>query len=120
MGQIVVDRALDAGLDVVTFDIDEEAVETAGERGATEAMSISDLASTFGDEKRIWLMVPADDPVDAALDELEPSFDTMISSSTAATRTSRIRFDGRSQLPPRIWTAKRVAAPLVPNSGFHS
>ncbi|WP_336331014.1 phosphogluconate dehydrogenase (NAD(+)-dependent, decarboxylating) [Haloarcula sp. CGMCC 1.2071] len=73
MGQIVVDRVLAAGHDVVAFDIDENAVATALERGASGAASISDVADQLGDEKRIWLMVPAGDPVDAALDELEPS-----------------------------------------------
>jgi 6-phosphogluconate dehydrogenase len=73
MGQIVVDRVLAAGHDVVAFDIDENAVATALERGVSGAASISDVADQLGDEKRIWLMVPAGDPVDAALDELEPS-----------------------------------------------
>ncbi|WP_232688972.1 phosphogluconate dehydrogenase (NAD(+)-dependent, decarboxylating) [Halobacterium zhouii] len=73
MGQIVVDRVLAAGHDIVAFDIDENAVATALERGVSGAASISDLADQLGDDKRIWLMVPAGDPVDAALDELEPS-----------------------------------------------
>jgi 6-phosphogluconate dehydrogenase len=72
MGRIVVDRVLDAGHDVVVFDIDEEAVADAAEAGARSAESIPDLARSLSGEKRIWLMVPAGDPVDAALDELEP------------------------------------------------
>ena len=70
MGRIVVDRVLDAGHDVVVFDIDDEAVASAAEAGARPADSIEDLAETLGETKRIWLMVPAGDPVDAALDEL--------------------------------------------------
>ncbi len=73
MGQIVVDQVLAADHEVVAFDIDEDAVATAVERGATGATSIPDVADQLGDEKRIWLMVPAGDPIDAALDELEPS-----------------------------------------------
>mgnify|MGYP000719462354 CR=1 FL=1 len=72
MGRIVVDRVLAAGHEVVAFDIDEEAVASAAEAGAEPADSIGDLVDRLGDEKRIWLMVPAGDPVDAALDELEP------------------------------------------------
>ncbi|MFB6139363.1 MAG: phosphogluconate dehydrogenase (NAD(+)-dependent, decarboxylating) [Halosimplex sp.] len=72
MGQIVVDRVLDAGHDVVAFDLDEEAVAAAADAGATPADSVVDLAERLGDEKRIWLMVPAGDAVDAALDDLEP------------------------------------------------
>ena len=71
MGRIVVDRTLDAGHDVVAFDISEEAVADATDAGATPADSIENLAERLGDEKRVWLMVPAGDPIDAALDELE-------------------------------------------------
>ncbi len=75
MGQIVVDRVLDAGHDVVAFDLDEEAVATAVDGGATPAESVVDLAEQLGTEKRIWLMVPAGGAVDAALDDLEPHMD---------------------------------------------
>jgi len=75
MGRIVVDRVLDAGHDVVVFDIDEEAVADAADAGAEPADSIPDLAQSLAGDKRIWLMVPAGDPVDAALDELEPQVD---------------------------------------------
>jgi 6-phosphogluconate dehydrogenase len=72
MGQIVLDRVLDAGHDVVVFDLDAEAVATAADAGATPAEDLDDLADRLGDDKRIWLMVPAGDAVDATLDELEP------------------------------------------------
>ena len=72
MGQIVVDRVLDEGHDVVAFDLDEEAVATAADAGATPADSVVDLAERLGADKRIWLMVPAGEAVDAALDDLEP------------------------------------------------
>jgi len=75
MGRIVVDRVLDAGHDVVAFDIDEDAVAAVEEEGAEPAESIPNLAERLGAEKRIWLMVPAGDAVDAALAELEPHLD---------------------------------------------
>ncbi|GGN05902.1 phosphogluconate dehydrogenase (NAD(+)-dependent, decarboxylating) [Halarchaeum nitratireducens] len=75
MGRIVVDRVLDAGHDVVAFDIDEDAVADAADAGATPANSIAAVADQLGTEKRIWLMVPAGDPVDAALEELDPHLD---------------------------------------------
>ena len=75
MGQIVVDRTLDAGHDVVAFDLDAEAVADAAEAGATPADGIADLCDRLGEDKRIWLMVPAGDAVDATLDELEPHLD---------------------------------------------
>ncbi|MFC6872947.1 phosphogluconate dehydrogenase (NAD(+)-dependent, decarboxylating) [Halobellus marinus] len=75
MGQIVVDRVTAAGHDVVAFDLDAEAVATAADAGATPAEDLPDLADRLGDEKRIWLMVPAGDAVDATLDELEQHLD---------------------------------------------
>ena len=75
MGRIVTERVLDAGHDVVAFDVDEEAVATAAAAGAEPADSIGDLADRLGSEKRIWLMVPAGEAIDAALDDLKPYFD---------------------------------------------
>ncbi|MFO7832771.1 MAG: decarboxylating 6-phosphogluconate dehydrogenase [Halohasta sp.] len=72
MGRIVVDRTLAAGHDVVAFDLDDAAVESAAEAGATPADSVADLADRLGDDKRIWLMVPAGKAVDATLDDLDP------------------------------------------------
>jgi len=75
MGRIVVDRVLDAGHDVVAFDIDDEAVTAAADAGATPADSLDGLVERLDAEKRIWMMVPAGDAVDAALAELEPHLD---------------------------------------------
>lgn len=75
MGRIVAGRALDGGHEVVAFDVDENAVATAADAGAEPADSIGDLAERLGDEKRIWLMVPAGDAIDAALSDLEPHLD---------------------------------------------
>jgi 6-phosphogluconate dehydrogenase len=71
MGRIVVARSLDAGHDVVAYDVDDEAVASVAEEGAEPADSIPDLAGRLGADKRVWLMVPAGDPVDAALSELD-------------------------------------------------
>ncbi|ADB62251.1 6-phosphogluconate dehydrogenase, decarboxylating [Haloterrigena turkmenica DSM 5511] len=76
MGQIVVDRSLEAGHDVVAFDLDAEAVATAADAGAEPADSIADLTDRLGEEKRIWLMVPAGEAVDATLEELEAHLDS--------------------------------------------
>ncbi|MFQ3293669.1 MAG: 6-phosphogluconate dehydrogenase [Halobacteriales archaeon] len=72
MGQIVAERTMKAGHDVVAFDVDADAVATAADAGAEPADSIADLADRLGDEKRIWIVVPHGDPVDATLEELEP------------------------------------------------
>ncbi len=70
MGRIVVDRLLADGHDVVAYDIDSTAVNKAAAAGAQPAESIADLATQLVAPKRIWLMVPAGDPVDMALAEL--------------------------------------------------
>jgi 6-phosphogluconate dehydrogenase len=75
MGRIVADRCLAAGHDVVAFDVDEAAVADAADAGGTPADSIPDLVGRLPDERRVWLMVPAGDPVDAALDDLDPLLD---------------------------------------------
>lgn len=75
MGQIVVDRVLAAGHEVVAFDVDEAAVEDAADVGAEPSDSLADLADQLGEEKRIWLMVPAGDAIDAALSDLESHLD---------------------------------------------
>ncbi|WP_255170622.1 phosphogluconate dehydrogenase (NAD(+)-dependent, decarboxylating) [Natrononativus amylolyticus] len=75
MGQIVTRRVLEAGHDVVAFDLEAEAVATAADAGADPADSITDLAERLGEKKRIWLMVPAGAPVDATLEELAPHLD---------------------------------------------
>ncbi|MFW6434750.1 MAG: NAD(P)-binding domain-containing protein, partial [Halovenus sp.] len=75
MGQIVAERCLAAGHDIVAYDIDEEATAAMAEEGARPAETLDELATALGEEKRIWLMVPADDPVDAALDELSVHLD---------------------------------------------
>ena len=81
MGRIVVDRSLAAGHDVVAFDLSAEATAAAAEAGAEPADSVEDLCERLGefdavdgdgDGKRIWLMVPAGDAVDATLSDLEP------------------------------------------------
>jgi 6-phosphogluconate dehydrogenase len=72
MGRIVADRLQDGGHDVVGYDVDPATVAEAAEDGITPAESIPDLAQQLSGPKRIWLVVPSGDPVDAALEELDP------------------------------------------------
>ncbi|MFB6188414.1 MAG: NAD(P)-binding domain-containing protein, partial [Halapricum sp.] len=75
MGRIVADRLRDGGHDVVGYDVDPETVADAADDGITPAESIPDLAQQLSAPRRIWLVVPAGDPVNAALDELGPHLD---------------------------------------------
>jgi 6-phosphogluconate dehydrogenase len=72
MGQIVVDRVVEGGHDVVAFDLDPDAVARAAEAGAEAADDPVDVLDRLGDDRRVWLMVPAGEAVDATLDELAP------------------------------------------------
>ncbi|ERH12236.1 MAG: putative 6-phosphogluconate dehydrogenase [halophilic archaeon J07HB67] len=74
MGQIVTERVLAAGHDVVAFDLDAEATAAAAAAGADPAESLPDLCDRLRDGNGIavWLMVPAGDAVDATIEELEP------------------------------------------------
>lgn len=70
MGQIIVDRVLDAGHSVVAYDVDEESVRDARDAGATAAFSIEELVTEL-DSPYVWLMVPAGDAVDSAVAEVD-------------------------------------------------
>ena len=70
MGRIVAERAIEGGHEVVAFDPDEKALDAAAATGVTPVDSLSALASELGEDKRIWLMVPAGEAVDAALTDL--------------------------------------------------
>lgn len=72
MGGIVVDRVLAAGHDVVAFDVDPEHRANGADRGAVVVDTLPALADRLGEDKYVWLMVPAGDPVESVLDELDP------------------------------------------------
>jgi len=75
MGRIVAERALEGGHEVVAFDLEEAPRAAAAEAGATPVGSLSALAGELGEEKRIWLMLPAGEAIDAALADLEADLD---------------------------------------------
>ena len=70
MGRIVAERAVEDGHEVVAFDPDEEALDAAAAVDVTPTESLSALAAELAERKRIWLMVPAGEAVDAALTDL--------------------------------------------------
>lgn len=71
MGRIVVDRVMAAGHSVVAFDVDDDSVRAAGDAGAVPAFSIEELVENL-DSTYVWLMVPAGDAVDSAIDAVDP------------------------------------------------
>jgi 6-phosphogluconate dehydrogenase len=75
MGQIIVDRVLAGGHEVIAFDVDHENVQEAAASGAVPAESLDNFCDRLGDDKYMWLMVPAGEAVDMTLAELEDTLD---------------------------------------------
>ena len=72
MGQIVADRIQADGHSVVAYDPDPDARAAAETAGATIVESAPELVESLPSPKRIWLMVPAGEAVDAVLADIEP------------------------------------------------
>ena len=68
MGEAIAYRVLEAGHEVVAFDIDKEARKHAQEMGAIAVDSLDQVAAQT---RIIWLMVPAGDTVDEVIHTLK-------------------------------------------------
>jgi 6-phosphogluconate dehydrogenase len=75
MGANMATRLLDAGHDIVVYDIDPTAAEPLAARGATVADSPADLATRLRAPRHVWIMVPAGAPTEATLDAALPSLE---------------------------------------------
>lgn len=69
MGNAIASRVVQAGHEVIGFDLNQHAVQLAQEVGVRVASSLKDVAK---EARIIWLMVPAGDPVDQVIDSLIP------------------------------------------------
>jgi len=74
MGSAMTHRLLNHGHDIVTYDVDRDAIDRAVEKGAVGSESYTDLVHQLESEDRkiIWLMVPAGEIVDETLEEVAP------------------------------------------------
>lgn len=72
MGGNMSERLLRGGHDVVTYDRSVEAVQRYAKLGATGASSVADVVKKLTAPRVIWIMVPAGDPVDQTIAELQP------------------------------------------------
>ncbi|MDR9412645.1 MAG: NAD(P)-binding domain-containing protein, partial [Haloferacaceae archaeon] len=68
MGQIVVERTLAAGHTVVAYDRDPAAVDAATDAGAQGVEALEAVCDRLEGPPRLWLMLPAGEPVDATLE----------------------------------------------------
>jgi 6-phosphogluconate dehydrogenase len=60
----------DSDHDIVAFDHHEEAIARAEDQGATGASSLEDVVSKLSAPRMVWIMVPAGDPTQQAVDAL--------------------------------------------------
>ncbi len=72
MGANMAERLMHAGHQIVGYDRDASAVQHLASAGAAPANSLESLASQLKPPRAIWMMVPAGDPVDQTIHELEP------------------------------------------------
>jgi 6-phosphogluconate dehydrogenase len=57
--------------EVIAFDLSENSVKSISEKGIKTASSLQALAKTFTSRKVIWLMIPAGEAVDKAIETLK-------------------------------------------------
>ncbi|MCM3006654.1 decarboxylating 6-phosphogluconate dehydrogenase [Priestia koreensis] len=71
MGYNLSQNLLDNKHEVVAFDVNQEAVKTISDLGATGASSVADLVSKLSSPKVVWVMVPAGPITENVLAELK-------------------------------------------------
>ena len=72
MGANMAERLLRDGHEVVAYDLSEDAVAEAAEKGATGVTSLEELAGALEAPRVVWVMVPAGDAVDQTIENLLP------------------------------------------------
>ena len=76
MGGNMVQRLLNGGHRVVTFDRSAEAVAASQSQGAVGASSLNDLVDRLVCPRAVWVMVPAGQPTEDTIDSLIPLLST--------------------------------------------
>ncbi len=86
MGGNMVQRLLNGGHRVVTYDQSAEAVSDSQSQGADGASSLADLVSKLAAPRAVWIMVPQGSPTEETIDSLIPlleSGDTILDGGNA-------------------------------------
>ena len=90
MGGNMVQRLLNGGHTVVTYDRDAEAVAASQSQGAVGVSSPNDLVARLAPPRAVWVMVPAGRPTEDTIDSLIPLLeagDVVVKGVTPTTRT---------------------------------
>jgi 6-phosphogluconate dehydrogenase len=94
MGFNMAERLRLAGHKVVGFDFNKEATAKLTQTGSVGVDSLEDLVKSLQAPRAIWLMVPAGDPVDKTIAQLEPMMqkgDTFIDGGNSNYKDSQRR-----------------------------
>lgn len=86
MGKNIALQMLKKGYAVVAYNRSEGPVKEVAERGAIPSSSLKEMVSKLGKEKVVWLMLPAGEPTDNAVDQLASMLkkgDTVIDGSNS-------------------------------------
>jgi 6-phosphogluconate dehydrogenase len=75
MGASMSIRLIKGGHEVVAFDVDSDAVESASREGAVAARSLEDLVAQLPAPRVVWLMVPAGDITKDTIERLAELLD---------------------------------------------
>ena len=75
MGSNMVRRLMQGGHDCVVFDLNPSTVSQLKSEGATAASSIEQLIELLEAPRKVWVMVPAGEPTEAAIDALAGAMD---------------------------------------------
>ena len=70
MGGNMAQRLIDGGHQVVAYDPTKQAVEAIVKKGATGALSYTDLVSKLTRPRTIWMMVPSGEPTESSVNNL--------------------------------------------------
>ncbi|MZQ75501.1 MAG: decarboxylating 6-phosphogluconate dehydrogenase [Peptoclostridium sp.] len=75
MGHNLVLNMMDKGHDVTAYDISQASIEAAEIEGIQTARSLQELCAALGDEKTVWIMVPAGEVVESIVEGLKHCMD---------------------------------------------
>jgi len=70
MGANMAERLLKGGHRVVVFDLSEEAIKSAEEKGAEGARTLEEVVKKLQPPRSVWVMVPAGVPTEKTIEEL--------------------------------------------------
>ncbi len=73
MGGNMVQRLLEGGHQVVVYDRSTDAVAASVKKGASAAKGLADVAKQLASPRVIWMMVPAGEPVEETIAQLQPN-----------------------------------------------